>query len=160
MSVKAIEKRSLREGVVGVLRATGVPMMVRALHRYIDVSIRCVVRGSKRLWTIENTTALFVVMSFLAVVYFGLYPRPPIEVPLDPDTLYREGIAIGHVSAFNVEPVLAGQFVFQVEASKPIEKGDVLRFRHATCFVVDLGQVSRRPNMILFNGISCRVVGG
>ena len=97
-----------------------------------------------------------------AVIYFGLYPRPPVEAPLDPDTLYRDGAAIGHVMAFNVEPVLAGQYVFKVEASKPIEKGDVLRFRHAVCFVVDLGQprLDLPNNIVLFNSISCRVVNG
>ena len=106
--------------------------------------------------------AIFAALSVGVGVYFGLYPRPPVEAPLDPDTLYRDGVALGRVLAFNVEQVLVGQFVFQVEASKPIEKGDVLRFRHATCFVVDLGQQPRRlpSGMFFFNGISCRVVGG
>jgi hypothetical protein len=88
---------------------------------------------------IAATGAVLSLAALAAVIYFGLYPRPPVEAPLDPDTLYRDGAAIGHVTAFNVEPVLAGQYVFQVEASKPIEKGDVLRFRRAVCLVVDLG---------------------
>jgi hypothetical protein len=122
--------------------------------------------GWARVWSFDRgiavTGAILSAAALAAVIYFGLYPRPPIEAPLDPDTLYRDGAAIGHVLAFNVESVLAGQFVFQVEASKPIEKGDALRFRHATCFVVDLGQPQRQlpNNLIFFNGISCRVVGG
>jgi hypothetical protein len=88
---------------------------------------------------IAATGAVLSLAALAAVTYFGLYPRPPVEAPLDPDTLYRDGAAIGHVTAFNVEPVLAGQYVFQVEASKRIEKGDVLRFRRAVCLVVDLG---------------------
>lgn len=118
-------------------------------------------RRDRTLRWIALTAALFAILSFAAAVYFGFYPRPPIEASLDPDTVYRDGVAIGHVSAFNVEPVLAGQYVFQVEASKPIDKGDMLRFRRAVCFVVDLGQPPRQlPNkLILFNGISCRVVG-
>jgi hypothetical protein len=117
-------------------------------------------------WPFERITTLAATLSSLAalavVIYFGLYPRPPVEPSLDPDTLYRGGDAIGHVTAFNVEQVLAGQYVFQVLASKPIEKGDVLRFRHAVCFVVDLGQPPRdlASKLILFNGISCRVVSG
>ena len=125
-------------------------------------------RGSKVRWwqglSFETgaMAALFSVLSFVAGVYFGLYPRPPVEAPLDPNTIYRDGVAIAHVLGFNVEQVGTGQFVFKVEASKPIEKGDVLRFRHATCFVVDLGlQPNQLPNSrIFFNGISCRVVGG
>ena len=97
-------------------------------------------RRDRTLRWIALTAALFAaILSFAAAVYFGFYPRPPIEASLDPDTVYRDGVAIGHVSAFNVEPVLAGQYVFQVEASKPINKGDMLRFRRAVCFVVDLG---------------------
>jgi hypothetical protein len=106
--------------------------------------------------------AVSSVLALGAVIYFGVYPRPPVETPLDPDTLHRGGDAIGHVTAFNVEQVLTGQYVFQVLASKPIEKGDVLRFRHAVCFVVDLGQAPRDlpSRLTWFNGISCRVVSG
>jgi hypothetical protein len=70
-------------------------------------------------------------------------------------TVYRDGNALGRVVVFNVEPVLAGQFVFQIVAAKPINKGDVLQFRTATCFVVDTGQVSTMTsdgqNALLFN---------
>ena len=72
-----------------------------------------------------------------AVVYFGLYPRPPVEAPLDPDTLYRGDIAVGLVVTFKLDPMnIPEQYSFQLKPSKTIEKGDVLRFRHATCFVV------------------------
>jgi hypothetical protein len=56
--------------------------------------------------------------------------------------------------------VLAEQYELQVEPLKNIEKGDVLRFRHATCFVVD-----RREGMLSAGdttpyNVICRVVGG
>jgi hypothetical protein len=123
-----------------------------------------VVQGGKWLWSFERMTALlgalFAVLSFLAVVYFGFYPRPPIEAPLDPDTLYRDGAAVGHVVEFRVEPLLAGQYVFRVGTSNTIAAGDVLRFRHATCFVVGISEERSADSKIIFNGINCRVVSG
>jgi hypothetical protein len=141
-------------------------MLVRACLRWVVQAGTRFWARSKWLWSFDRmtalTTALFAVLTFGVVVWFGVYPRPPVEAPLDPDTIYRDGAAIGHVSAFHVE--MAGpageQYALQVEPLENIEKGDVLRFRHATCFVVD-----RRPGMLSagdttpFN-VLCRVIGG
>ena len=120
------------------------------------------VQRAKWSW-VESATLITALLTLGATIYFGLYPRQPVEAALDPDTVYRGGNALGRVVVFNVEPVLAGQFVFRIVAVKPINKGDVLQFRTATCFVVDAGQVSTMAsggqNALLFNGTLCRVIG-
>ena len=128
-----------------------------------------ILRGSR--WAKRNKPAsafwwfdrIIAATTLAAVIYFGFYPRPPVEPPLDPHTLYRGGDAIGHVTSVNVD--LAGifeEYLLRVETSKTIEKGEVLRFRHAICIVVDLEtpQHEMPNNMRLFNGIRCRVVSG
>jgi hypothetical protein len=96
------------------------------------------------------------------VIYFGFNPRPAVVAPLDPYTLYRGGDAIGHVTSVNVD--LAGIFeehLLRVETSKTIEKGEVLRFRHAICIVVDLGQFQGQlPDKAGLIDVRCRVVSG
>ena len=106
--------------------------------------------------------AALSLLALAAVIYFGLYPRPPIEPVLDPNTLYRDGVAVGHVSGFTMMPAYSSeQYKLQVEASKPIEDGDVLRFRHTVCIVLELGQQRKLPNNIVqFDDMICRVVSG
>ena len=94
-------------------------------------------------------------MALVAVIYFGLYPRPPIEPLLDPDTLYRGGEAIAHVASFSLGTTanFGDLYDFRVTASKPIEAGDVLHFRHSVCHVLDFG-----PTLIK-DSVTCRVNG-
>jgi hypothetical protein len=145
--------------VCGVLRLTSM------LRRWLGaIAIRI------QLWPFDRiiavTGAALSLAALAAVIYFGLYPRPPVEAPLDPNTLYRGGAAIGHVTSFSVLPPnispAGGEYRFQVEASKPIEVGDVLQFRYAACLVLALNHPGRPlpNNIILFEGIVCRVVSG
>jgi hypothetical protein len=118
-------------------------------------------KPSSAFWSFDRiiaaTTAALSLAALAAVIFFGLYPRPPVEAPLDPDTFYRGGVAMGHVTSFDVEQAgVAEQYVLRVETSKPVEKGDVLRFRYATCIVNDLEtpQHEMPNNTGLFNGIT------
>lgn len=140
--------------------------MVRAIQGYIaDGAAATLAFFAQRIGWPSIGTATFIIacLTLVAAIYFGLYPRQPVEAKLDPDTVYRGGNAVGRVEAFNVEQVLAGQFVFRIVTTKAIDIGDVLQFRTSTCFVVDTGQVSTTmsggQSALLFNGLSCRVIG-
>ena len=78
---------------------------------------------------------------------------------LDPKKLYRGSEAVGDLVGFDVQAVMAGQYAFRVLALQPIDKGDVLRFRHATCLVTELGQVVQTPTGRLMD-FACRVISG
>jgi hypothetical protein len=115
---------------------------------------------------LDLAMTVLTALTLIFVIYFGLYPRPPVEAPLDPDTLYRGGEAIGHVTDFRIEPVPPGpfspsqygQYVFRGEERKPIEQGDALRFRHTVCYVLDLGKP--QPQLSKFDGLTCRIDTG
>jgi hypothetical protein len=109
---------------------------------------------SRRWFSVEKATFIVAVLTLAATIYFGFYPRRPGGAVLDPDSIYRGGKIIGRVAGFNVEPVLAGQFVFRIVPSAPVEMGDVLQFRTATCFVMEI-----RPEPAPAVLVTCRVIG-
>jgi hypothetical protein len=105
---------------------------------------------------IAVTGAVLSLAALAAVIYFGLYPRPPVDAPLDPDTLYRGGEAIAHVASFSLGTTanFGDLYDFRVKALKRIEAGDVLHFRRSVCLVLDFG-----PSLIK-DSVACRVIGG
>jgi hypothetical protein len=79
-------------------------------------------RGRGR-FSLDWATFIAAVLTLVAAIYFGFYPRQPREPVLDPGSIYRGGKSIGQVMDFNVEPVFSGQFVFRITPSARVEMG-------------------------------------
>lgn len=112
----------------------------------------CFARGLA-WFSINRATLVVAVLTLVATVYFGFYPRQPGAPVLDPDSIYRGGKIVGRVMGFSVPPVLTGQFAFLILPSATVSMGDVLQFRTATCFVAE---VRPDPPTVL---VRCRVIG-
>jgi hypothetical protein len=110
-------------------------------------------------------TLIIAALSFIAILYFGFFPRPAVLPQRDSSIAYIGDIPAIHVLGFGASTDVSGQLRYHlVYKNQPpgVKVGDVLTFRQVMCAVVflELGKGLSDDTDPTHNVALCRVIGG